>query len=76
MRDESWRAAYTGIISAATIERVTGRYDAGQEQTVFASRPWRRTLVAEQMPPPASAAGSTEIVGYASYGPERGLNGA
>ena len=73
VRYESWRAAYAGIIPAEIIERVTGRYDAGREQTVFASRPWRRTLVAEQTPPPASAPG--EIVGYASYGPERGPGG-
>lgn len=97
VRHESWRAGYAGIISAEIIEQVTGRYDAGQEQTVFASRPWRRTLVAEQTPSasgasrdrppapetaapetaaPAIAAPAGEIVGYASYGPERGLNGA
>jgi GNAT superfamily N-acetyltransferase len=86
VRHESWRAAYTGIIPAATIERVTGRYDDGQEQAWFAARPWRLTLVAEQTPPaeaaeqtsPAGVGEQTspaEIVGYASYGPERGLNG-
>lgn len=90
VRHESWRAAYAGIISGEIIERVTGRYDAGQEQTVFASRPWRRTLVAEQMPPapsapgfarertaavPVAAAPPGEIIGYASYGPERGPDG-
>ena len=97
VRHESWRAGYGGIIPAEIIERVTGRYDARQEQAVFASRPWRRTLVAEQVPPaagairnrpaadPVAAAPGTavpgtvpagEIVGYASYGPERGLDGA
>lgn len=96
VRYESWRAGYAGIIPAEIIERVTGRYDAHQEQTVFASRPWRRTLVAEQAPAagairnrpaadpaaaaPAAAAAEAvppgEIVGYASYGPERGLDRA
>ena len=68
VRYESWRAAYAGIIPADIIERLTGRYDGEQEQTLFASRPWRRTLVAER-----TRAG--EITGYASYGPERGLDG-
>jgi GNAT superfamily N-acetyltransferase len=67
VRHESWRAAYAGIIPAETIERVTGRYDDEQEKAWFESRPWRLTLVAEQNSP-------AEIVGYASYGPERGLD--
>lgn len=57
VRHESWRAAYAGIIPAETIERVTGRYDDGQEQASFAARPWRLTLVAEQIPPVPPAAG-------------------
>ncbi len=67
VRHESWRAAYAGIIPAETIDRVTGRYDDKQEKAWFEARPWRLTLVAEQDPP-------AEVVGYASYGPERFLD--
>ena len=78
VRCDAWRAAYAGIISAEIIERATGVPDTNRERALFVSRPWRRTLVAEQAPPaPApSAAPVTEVIGYASFGPERDVDGA
>jgi GNAT superfamily N-acetyltransferase len=89
VRRETWLAAYAGIIRAEIIDRVTAPYDAARERAAFASRPWRRMLVAETepaggagadaaaLPPgPHPAAGQvTEIIGYASYGPERDVDG-
>jgi GNAT superfamily N-acetyltransferase len=90
---ETWLAAYAGIIRAEIIDRVAATYDAARERAAFASRPWRRMLVAETEPAgepatgtgaeaaplpaePGTAAGRVpEIVGYASYGPERDVNG-
>ncbi len=78
VRRDAWRAAYAGIITAEIIERVTGVPDTDRERALFVSRPWRRTLVAEQAPsaPAPSVAPVTEIIGYASFGPERDVNGA
>ena len=57
IRIESWRAAYTGIIPAAILNRELGGYDPGRVRRAFASRPWQRVLIAEQplvpLPPPA-----------------------
>ena len=57
IRIESWRAAYTGIIPAAILNRELGGYDPGRVRRAFASRPWQRFLIAEQplvpLPPPA-----------------------
>jgi GNAT superfamily N-acetyltransferase len=93
VRRETWLAAYAGIIRAGIIDRVTAPYDAARERAAFASRPWRRMLVAETEPAGEPAAGTradaaalppgpdpaagqgTEIVGYASYGPERDVDG-
>ena len=78
IRRDAWRAAYAGIITAEIIERATGVPDTNRERALFVLRPWRRTLVAEQAPPaPApSAAPVTEVIGYASFGPERDVDGA
>jgi ribosomal protein S18 acetylase RimI-like enzyme len=86
VRRDSWRAAYAGIVRAEIIERVTEPHDAARERATFASRPWRRMVVAEA--PVGSADGAraagggdpavapvTAIVGYASYGPERDVDG-
>ena len=78
VRRDAWRTAYVGIITDEIIERATGVPDTGRERALFVSRPWRRTLVAEQAPsvPDPSAAPVTEIIGYASFGPERDVDGA
>ena len=69
VRHDAWRAAYTGIIAAGIIDRATSVSDTDRERALFVSRPWRRTLVAEPAP-------VAEVIGYASFGPERGVNGA
>ena len=51
VRRDAWRAAYAGIITDEIIERATGVPDTGRERALFVSRPWRRTLVAEQPRP-------------------------
>ena len=78
VRRDAWRVAYVGIITDEIIERATGVPDTGRERALFVSRPWRRTLVAESAPsvPDPSAAPVTEIIGYASFGPERDVDGA
>ena len=90
VRRDAWRAAYAGIITDEIIERATGVPDTGRERALFVSRPWRRTLVAEHTPsaparapsapapsvPDPCAAPVTEIIGYASFGPERDVDGA
>jgi hypothetical protein len=57
IRIESWRAAYTGVIPAAILDRELGGYDPGRVRRAFASRPWQRVLIAEHplvpLPPPA-----------------------
>ncbi len=90
VRRDAWRAAYAGIITDEIIERATGVPDTGRERALFVSRPWRRTLVAEHTPsapapapsapapsaPDPCAAPVTDIIGYASFGPERDVDGA
>jgi GNAT superfamily N-acetyltransferase len=86
VRRDSWRAAYAGIVRAEIIERVTEPRDAARERAMFAAMPWRRMLVAEAPAGPAglarpavggdpAVAPVTEVVGYASYGPERDADG-
>ncbi|MGO9782501.1 MAG: N-acetyltransferase family protein [Streptosporangiaceae bacterium] len=87
IRVESWQAAYAGIIPAAILERELVGYDAGRARRAFASRPWRRVLIAEQppgpLPVPAASdpahvparTGQATVVGYAAFGPEQGLDG-
>jgi GNAT superfamily N-acetyltransferase len=72
VRRASWQAAYAGIIGQSAIDQATAR-PAGVSQPA----PWRRTLVAvlnggAGVVPPGSG-GRPEVVGYASYGPERSL---
>jgi GNAT superfamily N-acetyltransferase len=91
VRRESWLVAYSGLIKAEIIDRATRPYDGTRQRAAFASRPWQRMLVAEaQRParggrparegrpggPGAAVAPVTEVVGYASYGPERDQDGA
>ncbi|HEY4461458.1 MAG TPA: GNAT family N-acetyltransferase [Streptosporangiaceae bacterium] len=86
VRRDSWRAAYAGIVRAEIIERVTEPRDAVRERAMLAAMPWRRMLVAEAPAGPDGAARPavggdpavapvTAVVGYASYGPERDVDG-
>jgi len=75
IRNETWHAAYAGIIRADVLDRATRQINGARQRAVFASRPWQRMLVAEAGPDPA-AAPVTGVVGYASYGPERDQDGA
>lgn len=61
VRRDSWRAAYTGIVAAPVIDRITATGGAAT-----APPPYRRTLVAEVGEHPA-------VIGYASFGPERAI---
>jgi GNAT superfamily N-acetyltransferase len=61
VRRASWRAAYSGLIAPAHIERATSRPSAISHPAA-----WRRTLVA--VPEDGAA-----IVGYAAFGPERSV---
>ena len=70
MRD-SWFAAYDGIIATAIIDRVTAPDGGARVRQSFRLRPWQR-MIAAVAPGDADA----DIVGYASYGPERDVLGA
>jgi GNAT superfamily N-acetyltransferase len=65
VRQETWRAAYDGIIPADILARVTG--DVNRNRGTFRPHPTRPLLTA--------VGPSDEVVGYASYGPERTANG-
>jgi GNAT superfamily N-acetyltransferase len=70
---ETWFAAYEGIIAADVIDRVTVPDDGARVRQSFRTRPRQRMLVAtdpEVTDPEAIGSGASEIVGYASYGPE------
>jgi GNAT superfamily N-acetyltransferase len=60
---EGWFAAYQGIIATGVIDRVTAPDDGDRVRQSFRTRPWQRMLVAVDP-------GTSEIVGYASFGPE------
>jgi GNAT superfamily N-acetyltransferase len=60
---EGWFAAYQGIIATKVIDRVTTPDDGARVRQSFRTRPWQRMLVAVDP-------GTSEIVGYASFGPE------
>jgi GNAT superfamily N-acetyltransferase len=74
VRRASWAAAYAGILPPDVIGQVVADADPARERTSFATRPWRRVLVAEaqagETPAPVAV-----ITGYASYGMEKGPNG-
>ena len=63
VRRASWRAAYSGIIEQADIERAI----AGPSRLSHPAS-WRRTLV-------AVTDGDRAVVGYSSFGPERSVAG-
>jgi len=60
MRD-SWFAAYDGIIAPAIIDRATAPDGGARIRQSFRTRPWQRMIAAVE----------ADIVGYASFGPER-----
>jgi GNAT superfamily N-acetyltransferase len=63
-----WFAAYEGIVPHDLIEQVQGPGGGTRVREQMRSRPWQRVLV--------GCAEAGEVVGYASYGPEREvLNG-
>jgi GNAT superfamily N-acetyltransferase len=62
---EGWFAAYEGIIPAEIIDRVTAPDDGARVRQSFRTRPWQRMLVAV-----AAGEAPSDIVGYASFGPE------
>ena len=72
MRD-SWFAAYDGIIAPAIIDRATSPDGGARIRQSFRLRPWQRMIaaVARGPAPVVGIRNATEIVGYASYGPER-----
>lgn len=70
VRRASWFAAYSGIIDDAAIDRVTGTGDADRIRLQFRSRPQQKMLVAVDGPDAEEA-----VVGFASYGPEREVDG-
>ena len=62
---ESWFAAYEGIIAPAIIDRATAPDGGARIRQSFRTRPWQRMI----------AAVHADIVGYASFGPERDVLG-
>jgi len=72
MRD-SWFAAYDGIIAPAIIDRATAPDGGARVRQSFRMRPWQRMIAAvarqpgRAQPDPAAP----DIIGYASFGPER-----
>ena len=70
---ESWFAAYADIIAPEVIDRVTLPDDGARVRQSFRTRPRQRMLLATDTAatgPGAAGPGASEVVGYASYGPE------
>jgi GNAT superfamily N-acetyltransferase len=73
MRD-SWFAAYDGIIATALIDRATAPDGGARIRQSFRTRPWQRMIAAVargSAPERDTASDTADIVGYASFGPER-----
>jgi GNAT superfamily N-acetyltransferase len=64
---EGWFAAYEGIITHEVIDRVTAPDDGARVRQTFRTRPWQRMIVAVV---------ETDVIGYASFGPEVDVQGA
>ena len=64
---EGWFAAYEGIITHGIIDRVTAPDDGARVRQTFRTRPWQRMIVAVV---------ETDVIGYASFGPEVDVQGA
>src|SRR5580658_10245597 len=65
-----WFAAYDGIISRETIDRVTAPDQGARVRQTFRTRPWQRMIVAVAGTRDTPEPGDSGIVGYASFGPE------
>jgi GNAT superfamily N-acetyltransferase len=72
MRD-SWFAAYDGIIAPAIIDRATAPDGGARVRQSFRMRPWQRMIAAVARQPGRTQADpvAPDIIGYASFGPER-----
>jgi GNAT superfamily N-acetyltransferase len=72
MRD-SWFAAYDGIIAPAIIDRATAPDGGARVRQSFRMRPWQRMIAAAARQPGRAQAdpAAPDIIGYASFGPER-----
>ena len=72
MRD-SWFAAYDGIIAPAIIDRATAPDGGARVRQSFRMRPWQRMIAAVARQPGRTKADTAapDIIGYASFGPER-----
>jgi GNAT superfamily N-acetyltransferase len=72
MRD-SWFAAYDGIIASAIIDRATSPDGGARVRQSFRMRPWQRMIAAVVRQPGRAPADTPapDIIGYASFGPER-----
>jgi GNAT superfamily N-acetyltransferase len=72
MRD-SWFAAYDGIIAPAIIDRATAPDGGARVRQSFRMRPWQRMIAAVARQPGRTQAdpAAPDIIGYASFGPER-----
>ena len=66
----SWFAAYSEIIAPDLIDQVTTPDGGARVRERFRSRPWSRTIVACSGDEPA------DVLGYASFGPERDVRAA
>jgi ribosomal protein S18 acetylase RimI-like enzyme len=75
---ESWFAAYGDIIAPEVIDRVTLPDDGARVRQSFRTRPRQRMLLAtdtaatgpDAAGPAVTGPAASEVVGYASYGPE------
>ena len=65
-----WFAAYDGIISRETIDRVTAPDQGARVRQTFRTRPWQRMIVAVAGTLDTPEPEDPGIVGYASFGPE------
>ena len=72
MRD-SWFAAYDGIIAPAIIDRATAPDGGARVRQSFRMRPWQWMIAAVARQPGRAQAdpAAPDIIGYASFGPER-----
>jgi GNAT superfamily N-acetyltransferase len=63
----AWIAAYSGIVAADVIDRITAPDEGARIRQTFLTRPWQRMLV---------AVGDGGVVGYASFGAELDVLGS
>jgi len=78
VRADSWRAAYEGLIPAAALAEATGPASVSAYTKSLITRSCAGILVAE--PPPQRKPGPAgpqecQVIGFASFGPERDATG-